>query len=103
MRITLDRDVDEDDQSSSNDQIVDAPHYPGKKMVNWWLVVGDPQSRALYGIKKVTVKKSLNTKLDITLPQGVHTLKLYLICDSYMGEFGLDCASRKRRLVDLWN
>jgi pre-mRNA-splicing helicase BRR2 len=83
MRVTLERDVDEDEQ---DDQVVDAPYYPGKKMVNWWLVVGDASTRTLYGIKKVTVKKQLNTKLDLTLPEGVHSLKLYLICDSYMGE-----------------
>jgi hypothetical protein len=40
--------VDEDDE---DDQTADAPYYPGKKMVNWWLVVGDATKRALYGIK----------------------------------------------------
>ncbi|KAJ9115096.1 hypothetical protein QFC22_005424 [Naganishia vaughanmartiniae] len=82
MKIKLARDVDEDDE---DDQTADAPYYPGKKMVNWWLVVGDATKRALYGIKKVTVKQQLTTKLQFTLPQGEHKLKLYLICDSYMG------------------
>lgn len=84
MKIKLARDVDEDDE---DDQTADAPYYPGKKMVNWWLVVGDATKRALYGIKKVTVKQQLTTKLQFTLPQGEHKLKLYLICDSYMGKF----------------
>jgi pre-mRNA-splicing helicase BRR2 len=83
MKIKLARDVDEDDE---DDQTADAPYYPGKKMVNWWLVVGDATKRALYGIKKVTVKQQLTTKLQFTLPQGEHKLKLYLICDSYMGK-----------------
>jgi pre-mRNA-splicing helicase BRR2 len=31
------------------------------------------------------VAKSLAVKLEFTLPQGAHELKLYAICDSYMG------------------
>lgn len=84
MAIHLVRDVDED---QAGDQVADAARFPGKKLVNWWLVIGDAASRALYGIKKVTVKNSLKTKLSFTLPQGPHKLKLYLICDSYVGEF----------------
>jgi pre-mRNA-splicing helicase BRR2 len=84
MKVRLSRDMDEDDE---DDQTADAPYYPGKKLVNWWLVVGDAAKRALYGIKKVTVKQELTTKLQFTLPQGEHKLKLYLICDSYMGEW----------------
>jgi len=83
MSVRLVRDVDEDDDG---DQIADAARYPGRKLVNWWLVVGDAASRALYGIKKVTVKNSLKTKLSFTLPEGSHNLKLYLICDSYVGK-----------------
>lgn len=80
MNVTLTQDVDEDDQ------LADAPHYPSRKMVNWWLVVGDKSKNVLYGIKKVTVKQELKTKLQLTLPQGKHQLKFYVICDSYSGE-----------------
>lgn len=55
-------------------------------MVSWWLVVGDPTTKNLYAIKKVTVKAKLETKLEFTLGQGEWKLKLYLICDSYSGE-----------------
>ena len=72
----------EDDED--DDQAVVAPLYPKKKMVNWWLVVGDA-SRQLLAIKRVTVKRTLNVKLDVTLTKGEHALKLYVICDSYMG------------------
>jgi pre-mRNA-splicing helicase BRR2 len=82
MAVTLTRDIDEQDEV---EQVADAARYAGKKLVNWWLVVGDHASRSLYGIKKVTVKESLTTKLSFTLPQGSHRLKLYLICDSYIG------------------
>jgi pre-mRNA-splicing helicase BRR2 len=33
----------------------------------------------------VTVNKSLSVKLEFTLPKGTHSLKLYVICDSYIG------------------
>ena len=92
LQVALARDVDEDDEEG-DDQIVVAPFYPSKKMANWWLVVGDAASRQLLVIKRVTVNKSLSVKLEFTLPKGTHTLKLYVICDSYIGadhDIGLD-------------
>lgn len=82
LQVALSRDADEDDE---DDQRVVAPFYPSRKMANWWLVVGEPSTRQLLSIKRVTVKKSLNVKLEFTLPKGQHALKLYVICDSYMG------------------
>lgn len=82
LKVVLARDVDEDDES---DQSVVAPFYPFKKLANWWLVVGDTSSRQLLVIKKVTVTKSLAVKLEFSLPKGTHNLKLYVICDSYLG------------------
>jgi pre-mRNA-splicing helicase BRR2 len=82
LKVGLARDVDEDDE---NDQTVVAPFYPLKKLANWWLVVGDASSRQLLVIKKVTLTKSLTVKLEFSLPKGVHNLKLYVICDSYLG------------------
>lgn len=82
VQVSLSRDVDDDDD---DDQRVVAPFYPHRKMANWWLVVGEPSTRQLHAIKKVTIKKSLNVKLEFTLPKGTHSLKLYVICDSYMG------------------
>lgn len=54
-------------------------------MTNWWVVVGEQSTRQLLSIKRVTVSKSLNVKLEFTLPKGTHALKLYVICDSYVG------------------
>ncbi|WVF70387.1 hypothetical protein IAT40_005177 [Kwoniella sp. CBS 6097] len=82
LNITLDREADEEDP---NDQVADAPHFPHKKMVSWWLVVGDEKTKQLYAIKKVTVKAKLETKLEFTLAEGDWKLKLFLICDSYSG------------------
>ncbi|KAH7919595.1 Sec63-domain-containing protein [Leucogyrophana mollusca] len=82
MQVALSRDADEDDP---DDQTVVAPFYPSKKMANWWLVVGEPGTRQLLVVKRVTVNKSLSVKLEFSLPKGTHTLKLYVICDSYVG------------------
>ena len=82
MQVALSRDVDEDDE---DDGTVVAPFYPHKKMANWWLVIGEPSTRQLHGIKRATVTKSQAVKLEITLPKGTHNLKLYVICDSYIG------------------
>ncbi|KIM35850.1 hypothetical protein M413DRAFT_449581 [Hebeloma cylindrosporum] len=82
LKVALARDADEEDQG---DQTVVAPFYPLKKLANWWLVVGDAASRQLLVIKRVTVTKNLAVKLEFSLPKGTHSLKLYVICDSYIG------------------
>ncbi|ODN91338.1 pre-mRNA-splicing helicase BRR2 [Cryptococcus wingfieldii CBS 7118] len=84
LNVTLDREVDEDDPEAG--QQADAPHFPHKKMVSWWLVVGDDATKNLYAIKKVTMTKATaKAKLELQLPEGEWALKLYLICDSYAG------------------
>ncbi|KAF5375631.1 hypothetical protein D9757_008508 [Collybiopsis confluens] len=83
LQVTLGRDADDEDEDE--DQTVIAPHYPSKKMANWWLVVGEPSTRQLLVIKRVTVSKTLAVKLEFTLPKGKHSIKLYVICDSYVG------------------
>lgn len=82
LQVTLSRDADDEDE---DDQRVIAPFYPLRKMANWWLVVGEQSTGQLLSIKRVTVKKSLSIKLEFSLPKGQHSLKLYVICDSYMG------------------
>jgi len=82
LQVWLSRDADEEDEG---DISVIAPCFPGKKMANWWVVVGEQSTRQLLSIKRVTVSKNLSVKLEFTLPKGNHTLKLYVICDSYVG------------------
>ncbi|KAJ3757592.1 putative RNA helicase [Lentinula raphanica] len=86
LQVTLSRDIDDDSDPSSDDQTVVAPHFPlTKAQPAWWLVVGEPSTKQLLVIKKVTVNRTLGVKLEFTLPKGTHKIKLYVICDSYVG------------------
>ena len=87
ISVSLSKDADEDMDGApgEDDDTVVAPFYPKKKLANWWIVIGEPKTRQLLAIKKVTVHRSLAVRLEFSLPQGQHALKLYVICDSYMG------------------
>ncbi|KAM0747473.1 Sec63-domain-containing protein [Meredithblackwellia eburnea MCA 4105] len=82
VTVTLERDIDEEDETN---QPVPAPFYPVKKIENWWVVIGEPSTKQLLSIKKVTVTRRLAVKLDVTLPKGSHNLRIYFISDSFMG------------------
>ena len=83
LKIRIEREVEEDEEF---DPTVHAPFYPGKKSENWWLVVGEESSKMLLAIKRVTVGRELNVKLEFTVPTpGKHNLKLFLMSDSYVG------------------
>ncbi len=82
VRVTLDKD-DEDDEEAL---VVQSAFYPARKLVQWWVVIGDPATKNLLAIKKVTVRKTVQLDLEVTLPQGRHDrLKMWLVCDSYLG------------------
>ena len=87
ISVSLSKDADEDMDGTpgEDDDTVVAPFYPKKKLANWWIVIGEPKTRQLLAIKKVTVHRNLAVRLEFSLPQGQHALKLYVICDSYMG------------------
>ncbi|KAK0633434.1 Sec63 Brl domain-containing protein [Immersiella caudata] len=83
LKIKIEREVDEDEEF---DPTVHAPFYPGKKTENWWLVVGEESTKMLLAIKRVTIGRALNVKLEFTVPTpGNHDLKLFLMSDSYVG------------------
>ncbi|PWN50035.1 Sec63-domain-containing protein [Violaceomyces palustris] len=84
--IVMNVSLEKEDEDEDEDPTVIAPFYPNKKLANWWLVVGDPGTKNLLSIKRVTINRSLKVKLEFTLPKGTHDrLKLYLMCDSYVG------------------
>ena len=83
LTATLSRDMDDDEDP---DPTAVAQFFPSAKLVGWWIVIGDPGTRSLLGIKRVTISRSLDVRIEFTLPPGTHDrLKLYLMCDSYMG------------------
>lgn len=83
LKVAITRDVDEDGES---DTTVHAPFYPQKKMENWWLVVGDESTKNLLAIKRVTIGKKLETRMEFVPTRvGEQELTLYLMCDSYVG------------------
>jgi len=83
ISITIERQLDEDEEANPT---VHAPFYPLDKTENWWLVVGNESSKALCAIKRVTIGKSLKTRLEYVVPAaGEQELTLYLMSDSYIG------------------
>ncbi|KAH6898951.1 Sec63 Brl domain-containing protein [Thelonectria olida] len=85
LSIKVTRNVDEEEEGEY-DSSVHAPFYPAKKMENWWLVVGDERTKNLLAIKRVTIGRELNARLEYTVPSpGEHKLKLFLMSDSYVG------------------
>ena len=66
---------------------VTAARFPGRRDEAWWLVVGDAQANTLLAIKRVVLNKAAKVKLEFSAPAtaGLHTLKLFFMCDSYLG------------------
>ena len=84
LSITIEREVEDED--AEVDTRVHCPFYPGEKTESWWLVVGEESSKTLLAVKRVTVAKKLQTKLEYVVPSaGKHNLTLFLMCDSYIG------------------
>jgi pre-mRNA-splicing helicase BRR2 len=83
LTITIERQLEEDDELDTR---VHAPFYPLDKSENWWLVVGNEATKALCAIKRVTIGRKLQTKLEYVVPAaGEQELTLYLMSDSYLG------------------
>lgn len=86
LKVSLTTDEDEDEKRPVAGNGVIAPFYPTAKQDCWWLIVEDPKSKKLLGLKKVTGVTPLPTKIEFTVPNaGKHELKLDLISDSYIG------------------
>ena len=84
LKVKIEREVDDEDEEP--DTTVHAPFYPQKKMENWWLVVGDESTKNLLAIKRVTIGRKLDVRLEfVPVRVGEQNLKLYLMSDSYVG------------------
>lgn len=83
LKVKIEREVEEDEEP---DTVVHAPFYPSQKMENWWLVVGEESTKNLLAIKRVTIGRKLELRLEYVVPSpGEHELTLYLMSDSYVG------------------
>ena len=83
LKVKIEREVEEDEEP---DTVVHAPFYPNQKMENWWLVVGEENTKNLLAIKRVTIGRKLELRLEYVVPSpGEHELTLYLMSDSYVG------------------
>lgn len=89
LQVTITRDTgEEDDKGESElDLTVHAPFYPvAAKQESWWLVVSDEQEKSLLAIKRITIQRRWEGKLEYIVPrEGHRQLNLLLICDSYVG------------------
>ncbi|KAJ5085699.1 hypothetical protein N7532_010470 [Penicillium argentinense] len=83
LKVKIEREVEEDEEPNTT---VHAPFYPSQKMENWWLVVGDEKTKSLLAIKRITIGRKLELRLEYVVPSpGEHELTLYLMSDSYVG------------------
>ncbi|RPB01060.1 Sec63-domain-containing protein [Choiromyces venosus 120613-1] len=98
IKVKIERELEEENEKAEVNTTVHAPFYPQNKMENWWIVVGEESSKNLLAIKRVTIARRLDVRLDYTVPSpGKHELKLFLMSDSYVGvdleeEFEVDAA-----------
>ncbi|KAI8147636.1 Sec63 Brl domain-containing protein [Fennellomyces sp. T-0311] len=84
VKVQLEREHDDEDQQELGPVV--APYFPSKKDEGWWIVIGDTKTKTLLAIKRVTLAHKLTVKLDFIAPKaGQHTLKVYLMSDSYNG------------------
>jgi len=56
------------------------------KDVTWWILVGDKENNLL-GLRKASIKKKVNLRMQIDLPDNIHKnpVYVYLMADSYSG------------------
>lgn len=92
VSVELERnDGDEGEPESSIKPVVPSatcPRYPKPKEEGWWVVIGDPSSNTLLGLRYVSFAQRTKVKLDIVAPltPGKLTLELNLISDSYVSD-----------------
>ncbi|KND04164.1 ATP-dependent RNA helicase BRR2 [Spizellomyces punctatus DAOM BR117] len=87
IKVVMEREMDEDEADTAVGPVI-APYYPTKKDEGWWVVVGDAQDKTLLAIKRTTLQKRGQVKLDFVAPEnklGKLECRLYFMCDAYVG------------------
>lgn len=92
LQVTLTNGDDDDDGPAPDAGNVIAPFFPHAKRAEYWIVVGNPTSKALYVIKKVTLgqgQREVRVKLEFSLEETKtkegEELRMWVVCDSYVG------------------
>jgi len=95
VSVKLQRDADEEDEEDEEEEeeeeeekgVVVSKRFPTKKLESWWVCLGDPKTNKLYAVKRTQIGDSAKVNLDAFAPEevGEYDLKLYVICDSYIG------------------
>jgi pre-mRNA-splicing helicase BRR2 len=86
VNVVLQRDEEEGAEEGAPLAPVIAPFFPQRKDEAWWLAVGDPEQNKLLAIKRVALQNQAEVRLEFNAPaNGQHSLKLYFMCDSFMG------------------
>lgn len=101
--VTVTRDDDDEEESEPDPEAlavfnspVNAQFYPTKKFEEWWVIIGHQASGKLLAIKKISnfrAQKAVKTALQFVVGGGdfikdgvsIADLKLFLMCDSYVG------------------
>jgi pre-mRNA-splicing helicase BRR2 len=88
--VKLEREIDEEETNEeklSNLGSVCAPLFPKEKKEGWWIVVGDTSKNIIYSLKRVSLERIQNVKLEFLAPDeaGDYTLTLFCMSDSYLG------------------
>ena len=65
---------------------VHSPYFPGNREEQWWVIIGQPKTNRLFGIKKVKILQQQTVRISFIAPDiGNHECMMYLLCDSYLG------------------
>ena len=62
---------------------VHSPYFPGNREEQWWVIIGQPKTNRLFGIKKVKILQQQTVRISFIAPDiGNHECMMYLLCDS---------------------
>ena len=90
VSLSLEREAEGEDSPAS---VAFKPErFPNAKEIAWWVVVGNPVDRTILAVKRVTLltgSSARQVELDFAAPETLHansiSLKVYVLCDSFMG------------------
>ncbi|KAJ3190089.1 DEIH-box ATPase [Gaertneriomyces sp. JEL0708] len=101
VTVTLTREMDEDAETSDPGPVI-APFYPGVKVENWWVLVGDDADKTVLGIKRIVVGREGKVKLEVPVEKEQIKGRIWVVGDSWVGadqEYDFTLTGGERREV----